>query len=1022
MDNCTVNLNPDIVGVGVRVSLEVSSLLGPLVSIFYISDDFLDSLEFTLGVNGCALLITTFVKTLSHEIDLFHTICVFFMICLAGVSLQHRHRKSKSKVRKYLLFCISTVATFSFVALMFYTFYKAPSFGAKPQCNSKIVIELFGLDAPATNLMVIIIHLVVLGVTAFVMLLVTIFLLRFPNRDPIGPEKPPESPEKIQVNSQEQTQGSSLGLGQGYSSQEQTQGSSLGLGQRESSQEQTQGSSLGLGQRDSSLEQIQDSFEEHNASEKQLHYFEPSIIDERRFSLRLFGELGSRVYLIVMLELMLQKNDVDTSNMGWSFAQILAILTLIGPLLELFTLIKRPPEDALSKMLERVKSVLAAPERYPLVVLVVFSFAELAISPLAGAVAFGISSLISKKHIPIEIGAIGGTMASGINSFIILTGSTTGDEIIDWTPYITSGIAVAPIVTLGLAKWQSVPETGVETLLEAAGAVTPCLIAKNILVSLCEAQYFHPLSLLLGIPLYGLAGLGIAKRSDDENYHLCNPGIAFLAGALYGLFICAVSILKAFSLRYWGSKIIRESEKQQKDAKLKTAGIIEAKAEMQQEQARLRELRASCVQEIFPESPGIRKAISIGDEVEAQAKKEESQISSRLANIIRDEATLVVKREEGLQEKFDCMKQLQASLEQEKNALIMEGLQTATEVYPAEQDEILSEAIKRIGDLSRRLDDWIKAARNLPLGQAAMEQKYLDVVDEKETVERETASSKISVYRQQIAILERYSEKLQTDLCEQRGKRNGIREKIKAQQELLRSLKDQKQVLEMELQSFQPATIPSYSEQDMMLIQRTNLEKHAERLAALISELKDTNERLQTIHSNGANGNREYLEGKIAEWQAEQQRVQYQLRTSEDESLAVENRSKLLRETERLSRRIVSKEGFIKLLQEEEESLIQKIRQRSGELKWNGSTRRMLSGQANYLAKEVEVIEDQPDQELMRSARDEETTASRDISIQLWGRTSNFRKNSVQLMNDLGGFIRGSSAAQQPSDCENLRN
>jgi hypothetical protein len=91
---------------------------------------------------------------------------------------------------------------------------------------------------------------------------------------------------------------------------------------------------------------MREEMRDEKASEK-LREERPEDEGEKGF--RMLGDVFGRVYTVTMLELYLQRNVTDSVGNEWGFGQILAILMLIGPLMELaelFTRRKGEAEDA----------------------------------------------------------------------------------------------------------------------------------------------------------------------------------------------------------------------------------------------------------------------------------------------------------------------------------------------------------------------------------------------------------------------------------------------------------------------------------------------------------------------------------------------------------------------------------------------------------------------------------------------------------------------------------------------------
>jgi hypothetical protein len=63
----------------------------------------------------------------------------------------------------------------------------------------------------------------------------------------------------------------------------------------------------------------------------------------------MLGRLGASIYMMVMLEMMIRRNELLPSIAEWTFGQVLALSMLIGPLVEFASLllgkVKTNPRD-----------------------------------------------------------------------------------------------------------------------------------------------------------------------------------------------------------------------------------------------------------------------------------------------------------------------------------------------------------------------------------------------------------------------------------------------------------------------------------------------------------------------------------------------------------------------------------------------------------------------------------------------------------------------------------------------------
>jgi len=131
----------------IRLSLYIPSLAGPLVGLFTSSEELLNSIEASLGVTGLALLFTSLISTAQKSLDLFHALCLFHLVGLAGISIRASGGEEKRKKSVIVLFYLGYVVYLSF---MIYVIATAKGFGMSPDCNSSVIFVLFGISVPAT--------------------------------------------------------------------------------------------------------------------------------------------------------------------------------------------------------------------------------------------------------------------------------------------------------------------------------------------------------------------------------------------------------------------------------------------------------------------------------------------------------------------------------------------------------------------------------------------------------------------------------------------------------------------------------------------------------------------------------------------------------------------------------------------------------------------------------------------------------------------------------------------------------
>ncbi|KAF2474947.1 uncharacterized protein BDR25DRAFT_215217 [Lindgomyces ingoldianus] len=241
-NQCDIQINPDIIGIGVRISLYILSLAGPILSLFSASDALLRSIETSMGLTGLAVLLTTFVYSGEKTLDLFHALCIFHLVGLAGVSIRPKRDVRQKQITQAIFEVVYLGGTLGLLIFMISVFARAKSFGPKPQCNDGVMYVMFGVNVSAIN-------------PTFRALFLANFALML------------------------------VGLPVSYL--------------------------------------VWSARKERYCS------------DEEEFAgIRVMSDVAGRCYLIAMLELMIKRNNTTSDGSDWSFGQILAMMMLLGPLIE----------------------------------------------------------------------------------------------------------------------------------------------------------------------------------------------------------------------------------------------------------------------------------------------------------------------------------------------------------------------------------------------------------------------------------------------------------------------------------------------------------------------------------------------------------------------------------------------------------------------------------------------------------------------------------------------------------------
>ncbi|OQE32839.1 hypothetical protein PENFLA_c001G05571 [Penicillium flavigenum] len=289
VDGCLIDPNPDIIGIGIRISIYVLSLASPLISFFLHSTELSGSIESSLGATGLALLLTTVIQTALGGIALFHALCVLHLLGLVGISIRPKGQYPATVVRTTTLLVLYVVAVSGSLIYFIYVFANAPHFGNQPECNYETKYVLFGVDIQATNA---VIRWIFVAIFAMLALGLVMWLVCM--------------------------SGAACCL-------------ALDCGCGRSSSSDDRESELGA----------DDGLYDGYAGSAHANAWSQFI--------RMLGQLGASIYMMVMLELIIQRNELLPNIADWTFGQVLAMMMLIGPLIESVSLllgkVKMKPSD-----------------------------------------------------------------------------------------------------------------------------------------------------------------------------------------------------------------------------------------------------------------------------------------------------------------------------------------------------------------------------------------------------------------------------------------------------------------------------------------------------------------------------------------------------------------------------------------------------------------------------------------------------------------------------------------------------
>jgi hypothetical protein len=201
-----INPNPDISGIGVRVSIYTQAFLSLVPLMLFAVDGkitrserkALDTIYANILVTACALLISAFVQAATFGLTVYHTLIVLNLswINSAGAVawsyidfLDGGDGKENRKIWARLPFPFSnglpsTLACAHLSAMAglgIWVWSKVATFGDQPECTPETLMILFGHDIPVTNKPLYIALIVVYSITAIpginLILLVTLVIL-----------------------------------------------------------------------------------------------------------------------------------------------------------------------------------------------------------------------------------------------------------------------------------------------------------------------------------------------------------------------------------------------------------------------------------------------------------------------------------------------------------------------------------------------------------------------------------------------------------------------------------------------------------------------------------------------------------------------------------------------------------------------------------------------------------------------------------------------------------------------------
>ncbi|KAG8856833.1 hypothetical protein FRB91_000283 [Serendipita sp. 411] len=479
--SCLIVLNTDIAGIGIRVSMYILALGGPIAAVFTSSAQLFRSIERSLAVTGLALLLTSFISVGQGTFDLFHVLCILHLVGLCGFSLRPAPRDGKTnRVIQVATYGSYFLGLLGFSTFILYVFVTAPRFGANPECNQQIVYVIFGFNVPATNYEFrwLFIGYMIMCIVAF--LIATIF---------------------------------------GF-----------------------------------------------------VIISKKAVSDEGGIRhLRFVGDIAGRSYIIAMLELIIRRNNASVDGSNWSFGQILAMMMLIAPIIELVSLVtsKDSNEGDNKKMNPVTRDAFDSGGLFHKVIcgmmlnfwrlMSVSDFVFLSILDLGFNAAAGAAAAATGAHVNgnpttgeiLRIGAWAAVIKSGILNYSMLTFimSTSATNVI--ILFATTSFGSAFVVTLAVTQrvLHSTPDALLIGALAAGAPLTlggAILVGNSPIVSSLPANAawdalagytFARVAHNHGEPMSNGVKIRMFTHLERAGFDVCSYKAAAAAGAVFGVLI-----------------------------------------------------------------------------------------------------------------------------------------------------------------------------------------------------------------------------------------------------------------------------------------------------------------------------------------------------------------------------------------------------------------------------------------------------------------------------------------------------
>ncbi|KAF8321468.1 uncharacterized protein EI90DRAFT_2502385 [Cantharellus anzutake] len=176
---CSIEPNPNVSGIGIRVSFYVTSTIISLLRFGRGYTELCDALAQGAGVNALALLIVAIVQTVSKKLDLFHALIIshingYFGIILFVHPLYYRAPPKQLAFYWVTIWILQTVHS----AWAVYLMVNAPRFGPDPECNDSVIYLMLAWKVRVTALWFRALGIAVIGVSNLAALYATPWIIK----------------------------------------------------------------------------------------------------------------------------------------------------------------------------------------------------------------------------------------------------------------------------------------------------------------------------------------------------------------------------------------------------------------------------------------------------------------------------------------------------------------------------------------------------------------------------------------------------------------------------------------------------------------------------------------------------------------------------------------------------------------------------------------------------------------------------------------------------------------------------